>query len=119
MNSKAKDIYSKIASANYGVAKWVQEMALYVLRSEDPTIRQINMQKLRARLSWSVKRKHITMKEAKEYYKDVTGVRWYKKNISTNRNCYKKEHIVKEHQPNHDREHSCACKDDDERGVVE
>ena len=81
MSSKAKDIYSKIARANYGDAKWVHEMALYVLRSEDPTIRQMNMQKLRTRLLWSVKRKHITMEEAKEYYKDVTGVRWYEKKI--------------------------------------
>lgn len=79
MSSKAKDIYSKIARANYGDAKWVHEMALYVLRSEDPTIRQMNMQKLRTRLSWSVMRKHITMEEAKEYYKEVTGVRWYEK----------------------------------------
>lgn len=77
--SKAKDIYSKLARANYGDAKWVQEMALYVLRSEDPTIRQMNMQKLRTRLAWPVKRKYITMKEAKEYYKEVTGVRWYEK----------------------------------------
>ena len=89
MSNKAKDIYSKIARANYGDAKWVQEMVLYVLRSEDPTIRQMNMRQLRTRLSWSVKRKHITTEEAKEYYKDVTGVRWYEKNISTNRNCYK------------------------------
>ena len=28
MNCEAKDIYSKIARANYGDAKWVQEMAL-------------------------------------------------------------------------------------------
>lgn len=79
MSSKAKDIYLKIARADYGEAKWVHEMTLYVLRSEDPTIRQMNMQKLRTRLSWSVKRKHITMEEAKEYYKEVTGVRWYEK----------------------------------------
>lgn len=81
MNFEAKDIYSKIARANYGDAKWVQEMVLYVLRSEDPTIRQMNMQKLRTRLSWSVKRKHITTKEAKEYYKEVTGVRWYERHL--------------------------------------
>lgn len=79
MSSKAKDIYLKIARSDCGEAKWVHEMALYVLRSEDPTIRQMNMQKLRTRLSWSVKRKHITMEEAKEYYKEVTGVRWYEK----------------------------------------
>ena len=79
MNCEAKDIYSKIASANYGDAKWVQEMVLYVLRSEDPTIRQMNMRQLRIRLLWSVKHKHITIKEAKEYYKEVTGVRWYEK----------------------------------------
>lgn len=83
MSNKAKDIYSKIVSANYGDAKWIQEMALYVLRSEDPTIRQMNMQKLRTRLAWSVKRKHITMKEAKEYYKEVTGVRWYERHFVT------------------------------------
>ena len=83
MSNKAKDIYSKISSANYGDAKWVQEMALYVLRSEDPTIRQMNMQKLRTRLAWSVKRKHITMKEAKEYYKEVTGARWYERHFVT------------------------------------
>ena len=77
--SKAKDIYSKLARANYGEAKWVHEMALYVLRSEDPTVRQMNMQQLRTRLLWSVNRKHIAMKEAKEYYKEVTGVRWYEK----------------------------------------
>lgn len=81
MNSKAKDIYSKLARANYGDAKWVHEMVLYVIRSEDPTIRQMNMQKLRTRLSYLVKRKHITMEEAKEYYKVVTGVRWYEKKI--------------------------------------
>ena len=79
MNCEAKDIYSKIASANYGDAKWVQEMVLYVLRSEDPTIRQMNMRQLRTRLLWPVKHKHITIKEAKEYYKEVTGVRWYEK----------------------------------------
>ena len=79
--SKAKDIYSKLARANYGEAKWVDEMVLYVLRSEDPTVRQMNMQTLRTRLSWSVKHKHITMEEAKEYYKEVTGVRWYEKKI--------------------------------------
>ena len=79
MNSKAKDIYSKMARANYGEAKWVYEMVLYVLRSEDPTVRQMNMQTLRTRLLWSVKHKHITMEEAKEYYKEVTGVRWYEK----------------------------------------
>ena len=79
MSSKAKGIYSKLARANYGDAKWVLEMALYVLRSEDPTIRQVNMRQLRTRLLWSVKRKHITMKEAKEYYKAVTGARWYEK----------------------------------------
>ena len=79
MSNKAKDIYSKIARANYGDAKWVLEMVLYVLRSEDPTIRQMNMRQLRTRLSWSVNRKHITMKEAKEYYKEVTGVRWYER----------------------------------------
>jgi hypothetical protein len=81
MNSKAKDIYSKLARANYGDAKWVYEMVLYVIRSEDPTIRQMNMQKLRTRLSYLVKRKHITMEEAKEYYKEVTGVRWYEKHF--------------------------------------
>ena len=79
MSSKAKDIYLKIARADYGEAKWVHEMALYVLRSDDPWVRQQNMQKLRTRLSWSVKRKHITMEEAKDYYKEVTGVRWYEK----------------------------------------
>ena len=79
MGSKAKDIYSKLARANYGDAKWVHEMALYVLRSEDPTVRQMNMRQLRTRLLWSVNRKHIAMKEAKEYYKAVTGVRWYER----------------------------------------
>ena len=79
MNSEAKDIYSKIARANYGDAKWVLEMVLYVLRSEDPTVRQVNMQKLRTRLLWSVNHKHITAKEAKEYYKAVTGTRWYER----------------------------------------
>ena len=79
MSSKAKDIYSKIARAKHGDAKWVLEIALYVLRSEDPTIRQMNMRQLRTRLLWSVNRKHITMKEAKEYYKGMTGVRWYEK----------------------------------------
>ena len=79
MISKAKDIYSKIARANYGDAKWIHEMALYVIRSEDPTIRQMNMRQLRTRLLCSVNRKHITMKEAKEYYKEVAGVRWYEK----------------------------------------
>ena len=79
MSNKAKDIYSKIARANDGDAKWVLEMVLYVIRSEDPTVRQMNMQKLRTRLSWSVKHKHITAKEAKEYYKAVTGVRWYER----------------------------------------
>lgn len=79
MSNKVEEIYSKLARANHGDAKWVQEMALYVLRSEDPTVRQMNMRRLRTRLSWSVKRKHITMKEAHEYYKAVTGVRWYEK----------------------------------------
>lgn len=79
MNNKATDIYSKLARANYGDAKWVHEMALYVLRSEDPTVRQMNMQTLRTRLSWSVMRKHITMEEAKDYYKAATGTRWYEK----------------------------------------
>ena len=81
MNNKAKGVYSKLARANYGDAKWAHVMVLYVLRSEDLTIRQMNMQKLRTRLSWSVKRKHITMEEAKEYYKEVTGVRWYEKHF--------------------------------------
>ena len=81
MRSKAIDIYSKLARANYGDAKWVDEMALYVLRSEDPTVRQMNMQQLRTRLSYSVKRKHITIEEAKEYYKEVTGTRWYEKHF--------------------------------------